>query len=89
MKTREGIMKKTKSSIWIIMFAVTLSIGGSLNKSCITFGLTNSNLQGRGIQINEPSVIKTPYEALKLLKEGNERFQKDQPMEVDLSSEKQ
>lgn len=81
-------MKKSISSIWIIMFAVTLSIGGSLNRSCIALGLTSSNLHERGIQINEPSVIKTPDEAVKLLKEGNERFQKDQSMEVDLSSEK-
>jgi carbonic anhydrase len=81
-------MKKTISSISIIMFIVTLSIGGSLNKSHIASGLTSSNLQEKRIQINEPSLMKTPDEALKLLRAGNERFQKDALMEVDLGSKK-
>ena len=82
------MLKKAISSIWVIMVIVTLSIGGSLNKSTIGLGVTSSNQEESRIQINEPSVLMAPDEALKLLKDGNEGFQKDQLMEVDLGSKK-
>jgi carbonic anhydrase len=70
------------------MFIVTLSIGGSLNKSSIVMGVTRSVMQEKEIKMDELLVAKTPDAALELLKAGNERFEKNALMEVDLSSEK-
>lgn len=81
-------MKKAISRIYIIMFIVTLSIGGSLNKSSIVMGVTRSVMQEKEIKIRELLVVKTPDAALELLKAGNERFQKNELMQVDLNSEK-
>ena len=81
-------MKKAISRICIIMFIVTFSIGGSLNKSSIVMGVTRSEVQEKQIKMDELLVAKTPDAALELLKAGNERFEKEQLKEVDLSSEK-
>ena len=76
-------MKKTLSRIPIIIFIVTLSIISGLNSSYIATGAPISEMK-----INELSEIKTPDAALNLLKAGNERFQKNELMQVDLSSTK-
>jgi carbonic anhydrase len=82
----DGIMKKTLSRISIIIFIVTLSVCSGLNRSNITMGAPINQIKKEQIRISEISEIKTPDAALKLLKAGNERFQKNELRQVDLSS---
>ena len=81
-------MKKTLSHISVIIFMVTLSIGIVLNLSNIATGASISQVR---IQENKVSVLadnKKPDDSLRLLKAGNERFQKNKLIHIDLSSTK-
>jgi carbonic anhydrase len=79
-------MKKALSRISIIVFIVILCIGSGLSRSNIAIGSTNSEIKIS--EIGEIKTIKIPDKSLKLLKAGNERFQKNQLMQVNLSSTK-
>lgn len=81
-------MKKTLSRISTIIFIVTLSFGSGLNRSNIAICAPTSEIKKVESKINELSEIKTTDDALKLSKTGNERFQKDELKQVDLSSTK-
>lgn len=81
-------MKKTLSRISIIVFIVTLSIGSSLNINNISLGAPISEIKTQATKISELSESKKPDASLKLLKAGNERYQKDALMQVNLSSTK-
>ena len=81
-------MKKKLSRISIIIFIVTLSIGSGLNISNIVLGSPISEMKRSEIKISELVEIKKPDASLKLLKAGNERFQKNELKQVNLSSTK-
>jgi carbonic anhydrase len=81
-------MKKILSLVSIIIFIATLGSGSVLNISSIAMGTPINQMKKEEIKINELSEIKTPDDALKLLKAGNERFQKNELRQVDLSSTK-
>ena len=81
-------MKKGISRVGIIIFIVTMSIGSGVNRSNLAMGTSIYEMKKVELKINELSEIKKPNAALDLLKAGNERFQKNELGEVDLSSEK-
>lgn len=81
-------MKKILSRISVIIFILALSIGSSLNLSNIAMGAPNSEMKTQEIRKSEPLEMKTPEASLKLLKAGNERFQKNELMPVNLGSTK-
>lgn len=76
-------MKKALSRISIIIFIVILCTGSGLSRSNIAIGSPNSE-----IKTSKIGEIKNPDNSLKLLKAGNERFQKNQLMQVNLSTTK-
>ncbi|WP_290443283.1 carbonic anhydrase [Clostridium sp. CF012] len=76
-------MKKILSHISVILFIVAMSIGSSLNISNIASGAPIIETKTQ-----ENKEIKKPEVSLKLLKDGNERFQKNALMQVNISSTK-
>lgn len=81
-------MRKVISRIGVIMLIVTLSIGSGLNRSNLAMGTSIYEMKKEELKINELSEMKNPDTSLKLLKDGNERFQENELGNVDLSSEK-
>lgn len=81
-------MKKTLSRILIILLIVTLSAVGGLNSKNIVSGAPINEIKTQEIKMNEISEVKRADVSLKLLKAGNERYQKDKLRQVDLSSAK-
>jgi carbonic anhydrase len=81
-------MKKILSRISIIMLIVTFSIGSDLSRNNIATGAPINEIKREEAKINEFLEIKKPDIVLKLLKAGNERFQKNELKQVDLSSTK-
>ena len=81
-------MKKVLSRISIIIFIVTLCIGTEFGISNTAMGLPNSEMKREEIKISELAGIKNADNSLKLLKAGNERFQKNELMQVNLGSTK-
>jgi len=77
-------MKKTLSRISIILFIVTLCIVSGLNVSHVTMGAPINKMKTE----ETVSKIKSPDASLRLLKAGNERFQKNKLLQVNLSSSK-
>lgn len=90
MKTKgDGIIKKAFKRISIITLIVTLCITSGLYiNNNITLGEPINEIKTQEIKKGELVDIKKPDVYLKLLKSGNERFQKDQLKEVNLSSTK-
>jgi len=82
------IVKKILSYISVIIFIVALSLGNSLNISSIVMAAPNGKTITQEIKTSDFIEMKTPEAALKLLKAGNERFQKNELMQVNLSSAK-
>ena len=80
-------MKKTFLRISII-FVVTLSIVSGLAGSSIGIAAPVNGVETKAVKTNERSVIKRPDVSLKLLKAGNERFQKNKLLKVDVSNAK-
>lgn len=81
-------MKKILSRISVITVIVALSLGNSLNISSIALGAPISKTITQEIKLSEIKEMKTPEASLKLLKAGNERFQRNELMPVNLSSTK-
>lgn len=81
-------MKKVLSRISVILFIVTSSIGSSLNISNIALGAPIIETKAQGIKVSEPLEMKKPEASLKLLKVGNELFQKNVLMQVNTSNAK-
>ena len=81
-------MKKKLSGIAIIICIVALCIVGGLNINNISMGAPVSKMKTEKIKISELAEMKKPDAALKILKAGNERFQKNELSQVNLSSTK-
>lgn len=81
-------MKKTLLRISIIMLIVTFSMGSDLNRNNIATGTPINEIKREEVKINKLSEVKSPDIALKLLKAGNEKFQQNQQIQIDLSSTK-
>lgn len=82
-------MKKTFLKVSII-FIVALSIVSGLSGSSIGMGapVNAVQTQAQTVKTNELSEIKRPDTSLKLLKAGNERFQKNKTLKFDVSNAK-
>lgn len=81
-------MKKLLSHISVILFIFTMSIMSSLNISKIALGAPVIETKAQEIKTNEILKMKSPDASLKLLKDGNEVFQKNMLMQVNISSAK-
>lgn len=80
-------MKKTILRVSII-FIITFSIISGLGGSSIGMFAPVNGVETQSNKPNELTEIKRPDVSLKRLKAGNERFQKDKLLKVDVSSSK-
>jgi len=81
-------MKKTLLRISIIIFIVILTFASGLCRKNIAMGAPTGEIKTEEIKISKFAEIEKPDTSLKLLKVGNERFQKDELVKVNLSSAK-